>query len=97
MKPDRIYDIIKKPLLTEKSNKIEPLGKYIFIVSRDSNKGQIKKATEQIFDVKVKHVNIINTRAKSKIFKGRKGTRPGFKKAIVTIKGAKKIEFSKGI
>ena len=55
-----MYDIIKMPLLTEKSNSLESLGKYVFIVSSDSNKIQIKKAIEHIFNVEVKNVNIIN-------------------------------------
>jgi len=92
-----VYDIIKKPLLTEKSNSLETLGKYVFIVSPESNKAQIKKAIEQIFKVEVKGVNIINIHAKTKVFKGRKGKRSGFKKAIITTKDMKKIEFSKGV
>lgn len=92
-----LYDVIKKPLLTEKSNSLEALGKYVFIVSPESNKAQIKKAIEQIFNVEVKGVNIINIHGKTKIFKGRKGKRSGFKKAVITTKDMKKIEFSKGV
>jgi large subunit ribosomal protein L23 len=92
-----LYDIIKKPLLTEKSNSLESLGKYIFIVSPESNKAQIKKAIGQIFKVEVKGVNIINIHGKTKVFKGRKGKRSSFKKAIITTKDMKKIEFSKGV
>ena len=92
-----VYDVIKKPLLTEKSNSFEALGKYVFIVSPESNKTQIKKAIEQIFKVEVKNVNIINIHGKTKVFKGRKGKRSGFKKAIITTKDMKKIEFSKGV
>ena len=62
-----VYDIIKKPLLTEKSNSLETLGKYVFIVSPESNKAQIKKAIEQIFKVEVKGVNIINIHGKTKV------------------------------
>ena len=92
-----VYDIIKKPVLTEKSSSLESLGKYVFIVSPESNKAQIKKAIEQIFKVEVRGVNIINIYGKTKVFKGRKGKRPGFKKAIITTKDMKKIEFSKGV
>ena len=92
-----MYDIIKMPLLTEKSNSLESLGKYVFIVSSDSNKIQIKKAVEHIFNVEVKNVNIINIQGKTKVFKGKKGKRVSFKKAIVTTKDMKKIEFSKGV
>ena len=92
-----MYDIIKMPLLTEKSNSLESLGKYVFIVRSDSNKVQIKKAVEQIFSVEVKSVNIINMQGKAKVFKGKKGKRASFKKAVVTTKDMKKIEFSKGV
>ena len=92
-----LYDIIKKPLLTEKSNSIENLGKYVFIVDSQSNKLQIRKAIKKIFNVEVIKVNIINMDGKVKIFKGRKGRRSSYKKAIITTKDKKKIEFSKGV
>jgi len=88
-----IYDIIKKPLVTEKCNNIERLGKYTFITSSGSSKLQIKKAIEAIFKITIKSVNIINVHAKAKVYKGRKGVRSGFKKAIVTTKNAEKIEY----
>lgn len=91
------YDIVKKPLLTEKSNSFESLGKYVFIVNSKSNKLQVKKAVEEIFNVKVTKVNVINMDGKAKVFKGRKGKRASYKKAIITTKDKKKIEFSKGI
>ena len=91
------YDIIKKPILTEKSNAIENLGKYVFIVDSESNKLQIRKAIEKIFGIEVVKVNIINMDGKVKIFKGRKGKRSSYKKAIITTKDKKKIEFSKGV
>ena len=91
------YDIIKRPLLTEKSNSFENLGKYVFIVNSKSNKLQVKKAVEQVFNVKVTKVNVINMDGKAKIFKGRKGKRSSYKKAIITTKDKKKIEFAKGI
>ncbi len=86
-----IYDVIKKPLITEKSSGFESLGKYAFLVRADSNKVQIKKAVEGIFKVKIKRVNIINVHGKSKIFKNQKGNRPGFKKAIITTQDMKKL------
>lgn len=92
-----VYDVIKRPLLTEKSNSLEALGKYVFVVDPDSNKVQIKRAIKQIFNVEVKQVNIINIHGKTKIFKGKKGKRSSFKKAIITTKYMKKIEFSKGV
>ena len=92
-----IFNIIKKPLLTEKNDKLTALGKYIFIVDPKSNKNHIKKAVEKIFNVNVKYVNISNYYGKVKVFKGKKGRRSSFKKAIVTTDNMKKIEFSRGI
>jgi large subunit ribosomal protein L23 len=92
-----MYDVIKKPVLTEKSNALESLGKYVFVVDKRSNKGQIKKAVQKIFDVTVKSVNIINIPAKLKVFKGKKGRRSACKKAVITTKNMQKIEFSNGI
>ena len=98
MLESKAYDILKKPLQTEKSNNLsEKQGKYVFVVDTESNKTQIKKAVEKIFNVVVKSVNVISVPAKIKFFKGRKGKRKAYKKAIVTTKNMQKIEFSKGI
>ena len=92
------YDILRKPVLTEKSNAFaDKQGKYVFVVDTASNKVQVRKAVEKIFNVTVKSVNIVSVPAKIKYFKGRKGKRKGYKKAIVTTEGMQKIEFSKGI
>ena len=84
-----IYDIIKKPILTEKSNHFESLGKYVFTVSPNSNKFQIKKAAEKIFKIKIKSIKIINNKKKIKVFKGKKGETSGLKKTIITIESKK--------
>ena len=74
----KAYDILRKPAQTEKSNNLsEKQGKYVFIVDTASNKTQIKKAVEKIFNVTVKSVNVISTPAKTKYFKGKKGKRKG--------------------
>lgn len=91
-----IYDMIKKPLLTEKSNNLKILNKYSLVVSFKTNKIQIKKAIERIFNVNVISVNIINVNVKNKIFKGRKGKVSRFKKAIISIKNMQKIKFLSG-
>jgi len=90
-----IYDILKRPLVTEKSNYLQKYSQYCFVVSIETKKKQIKKAITEIFSVNVASVNIINMKGKSKVFKGHKGSRPAFKKAIITTQDMKKIEFSK--
>lgn len=60
------YDLIRKPLITEKSTVLGEIGKYVFEVERTAEKGVIKKAIEEIFTVKVKSVNILNQKVRRK-------------------------------
>jgi len=87
-----IYTIIKSLLRTEKSTRLEPEGKYLFLVDYRSNKLQIKKAVEEIYKVKVKDVNTIILPGKLRRVRYQLGRRPDFKKAIVTLKEGYKIE-----
>jgi large subunit ribosomal protein L23 len=91
------YNIIKRPLLTEKITSLEKRGQYAFVVKSNTNKLQVKKALEKIFNIKIKSVNIVTVRSKKKVFKGQKGYKPGFKKAIITTLGMKKIDYIKGV
>ncbi len=94
---DVVYDLIRSPVITEKSTYINSLNKYSFKVSCSATKDQVKRAVEQIFDVKVLGVNISNVRGKVKNFKGQEGKRSGYKKAIVSIKEGQKIDFVVGV
>lgn len=86
-------DVLIRPLVTEKSTRLMEMGKYCFVVSRDANKIDIKKAVEQIFDVKVKAVNTVRVKGKPRRVGIHRGYRPNWKKAIVTLKeGSKRIE-----
>jgi large subunit ribosomal protein L23 len=88
------YDIIRIPVLTEKTSKIlEEGGAYVFNVSKSANKPQIKGAVERVFRVKVKKVNVMNVSGKTKIFRGRPGKRPDSKKAIVKLEPGYRIDF----
>ena len=88
------YDVIIKPLLTEKSYSDVANKKYAFIVKRDSNKAEIKKAVEDIFGVKVDKVNTLNYDGKFKVQGRAQGYTSKFKKAYVTLtKDSKTIEF----
>ena len=93
------YDIIKRPIITEKSMAQTEFKKYTFEVAKDANKIEIAKAVEEIFGVKVSKVNTINVDGKEKRT-GRypAGRRPSFKKAIVTLtEDSKSIEFFEGM
>ena len=88
------YDVIIKPLLTEKSYSDVANKKYAFIVKRDSNKAEIKKAIEDIFNVKVEKVNTLNYDGKFKVQGRAQGYTSKYKKAYVTLsKDSKSIEF----
>ena len=88
------YDVIIKPLLTEKSYSDVANKKYAFIVKRDSNKAEIKKAVETIFNVKVEKVNTLNYDGKFKVQGRAQGYTSKYKKAYVTLsKDSKSIEF----
>ena len=88
------YDIIKKPLLTEKSYADIANKKYTFVVAKEANKVEIKKAIEEIFGVDVKRVNTVNVRGKEKRQGLTSGYTASYKKAFVTLtEDSKPIEF----
>jgi large subunit ribosomal protein L23 len=96
-----IYDVLRRPLVTEKSNyQLSKLNQYTFVVSNDATKTMVKEAVETIFDVDVTRVNIIKTaakrsvRARSRRLMVRKA---GVKKAIVTLAEGNSIEVFEGV
>ena len=82
---ERAYDIIKKPITTEKSTNLQQFNQYSFIVLKNSNSHEIKSAIEMIFKVKVDKVNTSILRGKGKTFKGQFGFRKDIKRAIVKL------------
>ena len=91
---DQAYDIIKRPITTEKSTNLQQFNQYSFIVSKNSNTFEIKKAIEIIFKVKVSKVNTSILRGKGKTFKGQYGFRKDTKRAIVTLNEGNTIDSS---
>ena len=91
---ERAYNVIKKPITTEKSTNLQQFNQYSFVVSRDSNSSEIKSAIEKIFKVKVNKVNTSIIRGKGKTFKGQYGFRKDTKKAIVTLVEGNTIDSS---
>ena len=88
------YDVIIKPVISEKSMEKKKKKKYTFKVAVDANKTEVKNAVEEIFDVEVKKVNILNVKGKKKRMGRFVGTTAASKKAIVTLTPAsKEIEF----
>lgn len=86
--------ILQKPHITEKATELAKSNQYIFKVSENSNKPEIKKAIEDSYKVKVLSVKIIKIHAKNKSAGRIVGWQKGYKKAIVRIKAGQKIEIS---
>ena len=95
-KPEH-YDVIRKPVITEKSTMASENGAVVFEVDIASSKPQIKEAIEALFGVKVKAVNTTITKGKTKRFRGIKGTRKDVKKAYVTLEEGNTIDVTTGL
>ena len=93
----KVYNIVRTPIVTEKSTIANELGKYVFEVAVDSTKPQIKQSVEQVFGVNVTKVNVLNSEGKVKRFRGKIGKRAATKKAVVTLKEGQSIDFSTAI
>ena len=91
------YDVIRKPIITEKATMASENGAVVFEVAMESNKPQIKQAVEELFGVKVKAVNTTITKGKNKRFRGRPGTRKDVKKAYVTLEEGNTIVVATGL
>lgn len=92
------YDIIRRPVITEKSMASMSEKKYAFIVDKHANKCQIKKAIEDVFGVEVAEVKTANYLGKNKRVGVHYGKRPDYKKAIIRLtEGSKAIEFFEGM
>ena len=96
VKPEH-YDVIRKPIITEKATMASENGAVVFQVAMDSSKPQIKEAVEAVFGVKVKAVNTTITKGKTKRFRGRPGVRSDVKKAYVTLEAGNTIDVSTGL
>jgi large subunit ribosomal protein L23 len=92
-----LYDVIRKPLVTEKSTMASEAGAVVFEVAIGANKPLIKEAVETLFGVKVKAVNTSITKGKVKRFKGQLGKRKDVKKAYVTLEEGNTIDVTTGL
>ena len=91
------YDIIRAPVVTEKSTLASEHGQIVFDVAIDASKSDIKAAVEGLFSVKVKSVNTLVRKGKTKRFRNVAGVRNDVKKAIVTLVDGQSIDISTGI
>jgi large subunit ribosomal protein L23 len=92
------YDVLLKPLLTEKITAMREKGNKVgFLVRRDANRIEIKQAVESVLKVRVERVNVLNVMGKLKRLGRFAGKRPDWKKAIVTLKAGEKLEMYESV
>jgi large subunit ribosomal protein L23 len=97
MKAIQVYDVLRKPLITEKSTAMQALGKYAFEVAAGANKAQVKQAVEKAFKVTVTGVNVITVKGKTRRAGRGVVTTSPWKKALVTLKTGDKIQLFEGV
>ena len=92
LKANRILGVLRAPHQTEKSAMFGEHGRYVFLIAKDANKTEVKKAVESRYGVLVKKVGVINLPAKERKRGRQIGWKPGLKKAIITIQKGQSIE-----
>ena len=93
----RHYDVILSPVITEKSTVASEQNKVMFKVAPNATKPQIKEAVEKLFDVKVKSVNTLVRKGKTKVFRGQLGSQSDSKRAVVTLEEGHRIDVTTGL
>ena len=93
----RLYDVLVRPIITEKSSKAAELNKVTFAIAPKATKADVKRAVESIFQVDVSKVNTINVEGKVKRFRGKPGRRNDLRKAIVTLAAGQSIDLQAGV
>jgi len=91
------YDVVRRPVITEKATLAGEANAVVFEVSKDASKPEIKAAVEALFNVKVKAVNTTITKGKVKRFRGKPGRRNDVKKAYVTLEDGNAIDVTTGL
>ena len=94
---ERMYDIIRAPVITEKATMGSEFNQVTFKVPLDAVKPEIKAAVEGVFGVKVKAVNTMVVKGKIKRFRGRLGVRSDVKKAVITLVEGHSIDVTTGV
>ena len=97
MSREQYYDVIRRPVITEKSTLASEFNQVVFRVSLDADKKTIKEAVEALFDVKVKAVNTLRRKGKVKRFRGIRGKQNDVKQAIVTLEEGHSIDVTTGL
>lgn len=91
------YEVLRRPVISEKATLLQEGNKYVFEVAKETNKAQIKQAVELAFKVKVSKVNVITIPGKTKRMGRREVTSSPWKKAVITLEPGGKISFFEGV
>ena len=94
---ERIFELIRRPLVTEKTTLMSEYNQVAFEVPLDANKHEIKTAVQELFKVKVTAVNTLRQKGKTKRFRGQPGRRSDYKKAVVTLAEGDTIDVTTGV
>ncbi len=97
MSMEKNYNIIRAPAITEKATLLSEANQVVFNVAGSASKPEIKKAVEELFNVKVKAVNTLVRKGKTKRFRGIRGRQSDVKKAIVTLEDDQSIDVTTGL
>lgn len=97
MSMEKNYNIIRAPAITEKATMLSEANQVVFNVAGTASKPEIKKAVEELFNVKVKAVNTLVRKGKTKRFRGIRGRQSDVKKAIVTLEDGQSIDVTTGL
>lgn len=84
--------LIQHPIISEKAIQMSSLGKYVFLVAKSANAPEVKKAVEGIYKVNVEKIHMLNTKPKRRRLGRSVGVKPGYKKAVVTLKKGQKLD-----
>ncbi len=93
----QLYEVLRRPLVTEKGTVLQAMGKYAFEIANEANKVQVKQAVEKAFKVTVTGVNIMTVRGREKRVGRRMIVKSPWKKALVTLKPGDKIQIFEGV
>ena len=91
------YEVLRRPLVTEKNTSMQVGGKYVFEIDKRANKKQIKEAVERSYNVNVVSVNVMNVEGKMRRMGRNQIKEPSWKKAIITLQSGQTIELFEGV
>ncbi len=92
-----LYEVLRRPIVTEKSTFLQERNKYVFEIAKKATKRQVKDAVELAFKVNVTQVNVVTMQGKQKKVGRRAVMTPPWKKAVVTLTPGQKIQFFEGV